>query len=326
MASSSNPYSREDWNDLVGNINAKLDEEGCDEIDRLPLVPPAHRWADVDITEARRVMQESCDSISFSSPLDLWGVDTVQEIEDQIGNMGCDCENELPECGNALGTVLTDLREVAPTACTNDFSGGDHSAARAAVLATNAPHIAAVSSYNSAFTSMCFWRPLLSSSDPEILALATAGYNTAISDINAAKAVMESTAAESFAAAVGAIDSGYESYISLMSSVDPWPDQDECYCSGSETPTRCRPSWVIQTREFNPSFGFSTWFNVATGVYTPTGAIKVNTILDGGTGIARFKCATTGSCTPNPCDDFDTITYFYRLVQSFPAASGPSPC
>jgi len=255
VASSSQPYTRDEWNELLTDINDKLDEEGCDDIDRLPLVDAEHRWEKEDIREARRVMEESCDTINFNAELDMWTVEVVQEIEDQVPEMGCDCEEEVPLCSNA-GVVDTEtVYDGTLEGCTSAGPAHDNpSEIEDTVELAKDNFNAALSSYtNITWPNYC--------SAKKALASATAGGD--VGEIAAAEAALDAATAalDSDKADMAAATDLAREYFSLLrrsdaapvlgliANEDPW-DESECYCEDKEAapaaaPSRCIVTWAL---------------------------------------------------------------------------------
>jgi hypothetical protein len=94
----SGPFSIDQWNKLIQDINDKLANppEGCTPIDPLEEVEDPHLWAQDDVTEVRNKMIESCPDISFTEDLEIWHYEIIDEIEEQISDMWCDCEECTP--------------------------------------------------------------------------------------------------------------------------------------------------------------------------------------------------------------------------------------
>lgn len=87
------PYSLEDWNKLVQEINARLqDPEGdCMPVDPLTEATAPHVWKDSDVEEVRDKMIETCAGITFEEDLELWHPEIIDEIVSQLDTMWCDC-------------------------------------------------------------------------------------------------------------------------------------------------------------------------------------------------------------------------------------------
>jgi len=90
----SGPFSINQWNSLIQDINDKLANppEGCTPIDPLEEVEAPHLWAQNDVTEVRNKMIESCPEISFEEDLEIWHYEIIDEIAEQIPDMWCNCE------------------------------------------------------------------------------------------------------------------------------------------------------------------------------------------------------------------------------------------
>lgn len=105
MASSNEPYSRQEWNDLVAQINdlAQNPDNGCDPTGTLNVVDECHRLAKDDITAAQNILMQICDENSFSDVSDFWKVSDIQELEDAAGNGWCNCDED--ECPYYIGPL-----------------------------------------------------------------------------------------------------------------------------------------------------------------------------------------------------------------------------
>lgn len=111
------PYRRtgaNSWEELLIKVNEVLQnpEPGCDPIPPIELPPECHRWAKSDIREvqdALKLMPTDC--VQFGPIPDLWKTSIIEEIEAQLENAWCDCEDEIccepcPNCGTNISTFL----------------------------------------------------------------------------------------------------------------------------------------------------------------------------------------------------------------------------
>jgi hypothetical protein len=82
-------WTRADWNDLIGRINA-LADEGCDIAEPLEEVPEGHIWSVQDITDARDKLTEICaNAPEFSAETVKWTQAIIDELNTAID--GCEC-------------------------------------------------------------------------------------------------------------------------------------------------------------------------------------------------------------------------------------------
>lgn len=93
----SKPYRREDdWNKLVMDTNEILQnppaDTDCDPIPEIDLAEENHIWTKADIQEVRDALSQTCPDISFSTELNLWEPDPIDEIEIEMDKAWCDCE------------------------------------------------------------------------------------------------------------------------------------------------------------------------------------------------------------------------------------------
>lgn len=128
MANSNDPYRRlgtNSWQELLDQVNNVLQNPpaGCDPIDTIDGPDPEHKWSKEDITEVHdtlNTMPGNC--FTFQEIPDKWKVSIIEDIEDQLSNAWCDCEDCLAPCSNAspepvitsLGTVVRSRACCAP--------------------------------------------------------------------------------------------------------------------------------------------------------------------------------------------------------------------
>ena len=93
-------YKREDWNDLLSQINEVLMNPpagtDCEELNitPLPLVGPGHKWSAADIQAARDKIIQTCESIQFEESLDKWRSAVVNELQTKLLDAWCDCSHD----------------------------------------------------------------------------------------------------------------------------------------------------------------------------------------------------------------------------------------
>jgi hypothetical protein len=122
MANSNTPYKRlgvgqNSWEDLLKKVNDELEnppeETDCEPIAPIEVPGPEHRWAKSDVREVHDKLNEmpgNC--FSFQPIPDLWKVATIEDIENQLSNSWCDCEEDeicCEPCPNAGETTTTFL-------------------------------------------------------------------------------------------------------------------------------------------------------------------------------------------------------------------------
>ena len=95
----SKPYSISDWNNLIRDVNDKLENpppsgEDCEPIDPIEEVTDPHIWSVEDVEEVRDKLIETCPDISFSEPLEIWKPEIIDEIETALEEVWCDCCDE----------------------------------------------------------------------------------------------------------------------------------------------------------------------------------------------------------------------------------------
>lgn len=110
MANTNEPFRRigsNSWEELLTKVNEVFQDppDGCDPIDEIETPEECHRWAKEDIQEVHDKMNEMPgDCFEFEPIPDLWKKSIIDNIEEQLENAWCDCEDEdcLKQCGNAL--------------------------------------------------------------------------------------------------------------------------------------------------------------------------------------------------------------------------------
>ncbi len=112
MANSSSPFRRtgeNSWEDLLNQVNFELqnppEDTDCEPIDEIPTPEPCHRWAKSDIREVHDKLDEmDTDCFDFEDIPDLWKVSIITDIESQLPNAWCDCDDDeicCEPCSNA---------------------------------------------------------------------------------------------------------------------------------------------------------------------------------------------------------------------------------
>ncbi len=87
------PFSRENWNTLIRDINEDLENppSGCPSIEPLEEVDENHIWTKKDIEDVRDKLTEMCPTNEFNEELEIWKTAIIDEIEEKIG-VWCGCE------------------------------------------------------------------------------------------------------------------------------------------------------------------------------------------------------------------------------------------
>ncbi len=98
------PYTKDDWNKLIEQINEKLqnppEDTDCEPIAPIELVDDNHRWSVDDITTVRNKLTQMCKDNTFTAELKYWSQDIVDELDSAAD--WCECEDEcVYECLNA---------------------------------------------------------------------------------------------------------------------------------------------------------------------------------------------------------------------------------
>jgi len=111
---SSSPWTREDWNNIITQVNdlAANPDAGCDPLDPLPLVDPDHIWTTSDITGVRDLLTQICKDNNFSTETRLWSQEIIDEIQEAIDNGWCDCRQCCP--GDEQDIQILELRDLPP--------------------------------------------------------------------------------------------------------------------------------------------------------------------------------------------------------------------
>ena len=123
-----NVLTRDDWNDLIRNVNDTLEnppgDSGCDPVDPLDEVEPNHIWAKSDIREVQDAIKQTCDTITFDEIPDRWEQSIIDDINDSLDDAWCDCEEECQdECDNAGDPEFTEFT-VTTSGCQQIDIGG----------------------------------------------------------------------------------------------------------------------------------------------------------------------------------------------------------
>lgn len=122
MANTESPYRRvgsNSWKELLDQVNDKLENppDGCDPIDPIEVPDEPHRWAKSDVREVQERLDEMPgDCFEWEDIPDLWKVSIIEDIEGQLENAWCECQDCTWQCDNArsdleridLMTVNTD--------------------------------------------------------------------------------------------------------------------------------------------------------------------------------------------------------------------------
>lgn len=118
MANSSSPFRRvgeNSWEELLNQVNFELqnppEDTDCEPIDEIPTPEECHRWAKSDIREVHDKLNEmDTDCFDFEDIPDLWKVSIITDIESQLPNAWCDCEDDeicCEPCSNARDDSFT---------------------------------------------------------------------------------------------------------------------------------------------------------------------------------------------------------------------------
>lgn len=140
MADSNTPYRRlgvNSWEELLDLVNEELEnppeDTECEPIEPIEIPEECHRWAKSDVREVHDKLNEMPGECFEFEPIpDLWRVSIIEEIESQLSNSWCDCEDEegaeicCEPCPSAGGdeetTLQTDESESCETPCQNACS------------------------------------------------------------------------------------------------------------------------------------------------------------------------------------------------------------
>lgn len=122
------PFSRENWNKLIQDINdfVAAPPSGCPSVEPLEEVDPEHIWTVKDVEDVRDKLKEACPDHTFDEELEIWKTSIIDEIEEKIGQW-CGCEpiefeiaNEAPRfCGTCC-----DLHNPLPYVPVKDILDG----------------------------------------------------------------------------------------------------------------------------------------------------------------------------------------------------------
>jgi len=105
------PFSRENWNKLIRDLNENLEDApgSCPNIEPLEEVDPDHIWTVGDVEAVRDKIMEMCDENEFNEDLSKpWREAVIDEIENQMDHW-CGCgvgpfllETRIPELGQCI--------------------------------------------------------------------------------------------------------------------------------------------------------------------------------------------------------------------------------
>lgn len=168
MANTNKPYRRvgaNSWKELLDQVNDKLENppSGCDPLEPIEVPDEPHRWAKSDIREVHdRLNEMPGDCFDFEDIPDLWKISIIEDIEDQLENAWCECEQCWYPCDNTadreetfLGSSSTDDGDC--TTC--GLSQEDNDACRAIYDSEYLPASQALaearSDYNENFLKAC---------------------------------------------------------------------------------------------------------------------------------------------------------------------------
>jgi hypothetical protein len=105
MANTSEPYRRvgsNSWEELLTQVNDVLEnpDGGCDPLEPIETPEDPHLWAKEDIQEVHNRLNEMPgDCFEFAEIPDLWKLSIIEDIEGQLENAWCDCEDKCSNCG-----------------------------------------------------------------------------------------------------------------------------------------------------------------------------------------------------------------------------------
>ena len=96
-------WTLDDWNDIIQQVNdlAQNPPDGCDPLEPLEEVEAPHKWSADDIQQVQDKLKQVCHDNTFSDIPDLWKQDTIDEINDAIGQGWCECD-----CDDTQGPIL----------------------------------------------------------------------------------------------------------------------------------------------------------------------------------------------------------------------------
>lgn len=130
MANSNEPFRRvgsNSWGELLVKVNEVLEDpdDGCDPIEPIEIPPECHRWSKQDIQDVHDKMNEMPGECFEFQPIpDLWKTEIITDIEAQLENAWCDCDDEdcLQPCSNAQSGLIKIFIE---TICVTEFDCTD---------------------------------------------------------------------------------------------------------------------------------------------------------------------------------------------------------
>jgi len=88
------PWKRSDWNAIIQQVNDLIADrpQGCAELTPLDEVGPDHRWSTNDISLVRSRLFDMCNDSTFNTLAYKWQKDVIDEINANITNGWCGCE------------------------------------------------------------------------------------------------------------------------------------------------------------------------------------------------------------------------------------------
>jgi len=91
-------FKRSDWNQIIQQVNdiRANPPSGCDPLDPIDEVGPNHIWTFGDIQEVQDALIETCETITFSETPELWKQSIIDEINDAMSQVWCDCQCSEP--------------------------------------------------------------------------------------------------------------------------------------------------------------------------------------------------------------------------------------
>jgi hypothetical protein len=123
MANTDKPYRRigtNSWQELLDQVNDVLENPpaGCDALDPIETPEESHKWSKTDIQGVHDKLNEMPgDCFSFAEIPDKWKLSIITDIEDQLGDAWCECDDCFDECTNAQGVVITYLGSLITSDC-----------------------------------------------------------------------------------------------------------------------------------------------------------------------------------------------------------------
>lgn len=102
MVSSSQPWRNQgdnSWGKFIDKINDFLQDppDGCDPIDIIEKPDECHRWSKSDIREVHDKLNEMPgDCFDFDDVPDIWKVSIIDDVEDQLTEVWCECNADCP--------------------------------------------------------------------------------------------------------------------------------------------------------------------------------------------------------------------------------------